>query len=150
MNECTHSGRSDERGSHTTLAGTQSVSQPMPLTTAPRAIHSAVPIDPRSRLLHLASRAILFRSCFSLFFSFFLENSKEPEEVREEGLFLENNLFRFFDIILRGDDFFFSLRESFGQVFFEKENGIVTLFNVSFEHLRGKFEFRFFEFICIY
>lgn len=45
---------------------------------------------------------------------------------------------------------FFSLRESFGQVFFEKENGIVTLFNVSFEHLRGKFEFRFFEFICIY
>lgn len=108
MNECTHSGRSDERGSHTTLAGTQSVSQPMPLTTAPRAIHSAVPIDPRSRLPHLASRAILFRSCFSLFlFSFFLENSKEPEEVREEGLFLENNLFRFFDIILRGDDFFF-------------------------------------------
>lgn len=80
----------------------------MPLTTAPRAIHSAVPIDPRSRLPHLASRAILFRSCFSLFlFSFFLENSKEPEEVREEGLFLENNLFRFFDIILRGDDFFF-------------------------------------------
>lgn len=108
MNECTHSGRSDERGSHTTLAGTQSVSQPMPLTTAPRAIHSAVPIDPRSRLSHLASRAILFRSCFSFFFSFFLENSKEPEEVREEGLFLENNLFRFlFDIVSRGDDFFF-------------------------------------------
>lgn len=57
---------------------------------------------------------------FSFFFSFFfLENSKEPEEVREEGLFLENNLFRFFDIILRGDDFFFFERE-FWTGFFRK------------------------------
>lgn len=55
---------------------------------------------------------------FLFFFSFFLENSKE---VREEGLFLENNLFRFFDIILRGDDFFFLWERVLDRFFSKKK-----------------------------
>lgn len=75
-----------KRQPHDTRWDSESVSQPMPLTTAPRAIHSAVPIDPRS---HLASRAILSRVFFVLVFLFFLFS----EKVREEGLFLGYNLF---------------------------------------------------------
>lgn len=90
-----------KRQPHDTRWDSESVSQPMPLTTAPRAIHSAVPIDPRS---HLASRAILSRVFFVLVFLFF--GKFDLEKVRE-GLFLGYNLSVFLDIILKGDDFFF-------------------------------------------
>lgn len=105
-----------KRQPHDTRWDSESVSQPMPLTTAPRAIHSAVPIDPRSH-------AYLSRDSFSCIFRSFIFFGKfDLEKVREEGLFLGYNLSVFLDIILKLIKInIFFLRErvckSFGQVF---------------------------------
>lgn len=118
MNGCTHhSARSaDERGSHTTLAGTQS--QSVSRCRSPRHHAPFTPPFRSIRDLTLTSRAILSRVFFVLVFLFFLFS----EKVREEGLFLGYNLSVFLDIILKLIKInIFFLRErvckSFGQVF---------------------------------